>query len=107
LAAYGTPLFVYSQATLLHHLKQLQRFVRHHYLLQHQNERQHSHRQLMIQNAPAACDVRRRTHRALTAGCPGEDRAGVKTDEEMRYLGSNVLMFNVESAPELHAWRRG
>ena len=110
-ARYGTPLFVYSQATLLHHLKQLQNaFAPAAPLICYSiktNANIHLAR-LMVQNG-AGCDVTSggELYRALTAGCPGEKIcfAGVgKTDEEMRYgLGSNVLMFNVESEPELHA----
>ncbi len=43
---YGTPLFVYSQATLLHHLKQLQTAfapAASADLLQHQDQRQYPH----------------------------------------------------------------
>ncbi len=110
-AKYGTPLYVYSQATLLHHLKQLQTaFAPASPLICYSiktNANIHIAR-LMVQNG-AGCDVTSggELYRALTAGCPGEKIcfAGVgKTDEEMRYgLGSNVLMFNVESEPELHA----
>src|SRR5271156_4730928 len=108
-AKYGTPLFVYSQATLLHHLKQLQTaFAPAAPLICYSiktNSNIHLVR-LMVQNG-AGCDVTSggELYRALTAGCP-TDRicfAGVgKTEEEMRYgLGSGVLMFNVESDAEL------
>lgn len=110
-AKYGTPLFVYSQATLLHHLKQLQTaFAPAAPVICYSiktNGNIHLAR-LMVQNG-SGCDVTSggELYRALTAGCPGERIcfAGVgKTDEEMRYgLGSNVLMFNVESEAELHA----
>jgi diaminopimelate decarboxylase len=107
---YGTPLFVYSQATLLHHLGQLQ--------------------QAFAAVAPVICysiktnpnvnicklmadhgfgfDVTSagELYRALSTGVSG-DRivfAGAgKTDAELRFgLESNVLMFNVESEQELH-----
>jgi len=108
---YGTPLFIYSQATLLHHLKQLQTaFAPAEPLICYSiktNGNTHLAR-LMIQNG-SGCDVTSggELYRALTAGCPGGKIvfAGVgKTDEEMRYgLGSGVKMFNVESDAELHA----
>jgi diaminopimelate decarboxylase len=110
-AQYGTPLFVYSQATLLHHLKQLQTaFAPAAPLVCYSiktNGNIHIAR-LLVQHG-AGCDVTSggELYRALTAGCPGEKIcfAGVgKTDEEMRYaLGSRVHMFNVESEAELHA----
>ncbi len=109
--AYGTPLYVYSQRTLLHHLKQLQ--------------------QAFAEVSPLICfsiktnpnlAISRLMHehgsgfdvtsggelyRALAAGGTGEKIvfAGVgKTDAELRYgLESNVLLFNVESEAELVA----
>lgn len=109
-AKYGTPLFVYSQATLLHHLKQLQTaFAPASPTICYSiktNGNIHLAK-LMVEHG-SGCDVTSggELFRALKAGCPG-DRicfAGVgKTDEEMRYgLDSNVLMFNVESEAELH-----
>lgn len=110
-AKYGTPLFVYSQATLLHHLKQLQTaFAPAEPLICYSiktNANIHLAR-LMVQNG-AGCDVTSggELYRALTAGCPGAKIvfAGVgKTDEEMRYaFASGVRMFNVESDAELLA----
>jgi diaminopimelate decarboxylase len=110
-AKYGTPLFVYSEATLLHHLKQLQTaFAPAEPLICYSiktNGNTHIAR-LMVRHG-AGCDVTSggELYRALTAGCPSERIvfAGVgKTDEEMRYgLGSDVFMFNVESEAELHA----
>src|SRR5215208_5360719 len=99
---YGTPLFVYSQATLLHHLKQLQTaFAAASPLICYSiktNANVHLAR-LMVEHG-SGCDVTSggELYRALKAGCPG-DRicfAGVgKTDEEMRYgLESGVKMFN-------------
>jgi diaminopimelate decarboxylase len=108
-AKYGTPLFVYSQATLLHHLKQIQTaFAPAAPIICYSiktNANIHLAR-LMVQHG-SGCDVTSggELYRALAAGCPPEKIcfAGVgKTDEEMRYgLGSNVLMFNVESDAEL------
>jgi diaminopimelate decarboxylase len=110
-AKYGTPLFVYSQATLLHHLKQLQTsFAPAEPLICYSiktNGNTHLAR-LMVQNG-SGCDVTSggELYRALTAGCPPERIvfAGVgKTDEEMRYgLGTGVFMFNAESDAELLA----
>ena len=108
-AKYGTPLFVYSQATLLHHLKQVQTaFAPAAPVICYSiktNGNTHLAR-LMVQHG-SGCDVTSggELYRALTAGCPAEKIcfAGVgKTDEEMRYgLGTGVLMFNVESQEEL------
>ena len=110
-AKYGTPLFVYSQATLLHHLKQLQTaFAAVDPLICYSiktNANTHLAR-LMVQNG-SGCDVTSggELYRALAAGCPPERIvfAGVgKTDEEMHYgLGAGVFMFNVESDAELYA----
>ncbi|MCE9532995.1 MAG: diaminopimelate decarboxylase [Planctomycetes bacterium] len=110
-AKYGTPLFIYSQATLLENLKEIQTAFAPAapticYSIK-TNGNTHIAR-LMVNNG-AGCDVTSggELYRALTAGCPPERIcfAGVgKTDEEMRYgLGTGVLMFNVESHAELHA----
>ena len=110
-AQYGTPLFVYSQATLLHHLKQLQTaFAPADPLICYSvktNGNIHIVR-LLVEHG-AGCDVTSagELFRALRAGCPGEKIcfAGVgKVDEEMRFaLNNGVHMFNVESEAELHA----
>ena len=110
-AKYGTPLFVYSQATLLHHLKQLQTaFAAVDPLICYSiktNANTHLAR-LMVENG-SGCDFTSggELYRALAAGCPPERIvfAGVgKTDEEMHYgLGAGVFMFNVESDAELYA----
>lgn len=108
---YGTPLFVYSQATLLHHLKQLQTaFAPANPVICFSIKTNGNiHIAKLMVDHGAGCDVTSggELYRALKAGCPGEKIcfAGVgKTDEEMRYgLTSNVLMFNVESEQELHA----
>jgi diaminopimelate decarboxylase len=108
---YGTPLFVYSARTLLHHLNQLKRaFAAVHPLICYSlktNPNIHLCR-LMGENG-SGFDVTSagELYRALKAGGAG-DRivfAGVgKTDAEFRYgLQSNVLMFNVESEAELLA----
>ena len=110
-AAYGTPLFVYSQATLLHHLGELQRaFAPANPLICYSiktNPNVHL-AQLMGENG-AGFDVTSggELYRALAAGGTGPKIvfAGVgKTDAELRYgLESGVALFNVESEAELHA----
>src|SRR6202522_4111432 len=75
-AKYGTPLFVYSQATLLHHLKQLQTaFAAAAPLICYSiktNANIHL-AALMVKNG-SGCDVTSggELYRALKAGCPGE-----------------------------------
>lgn len=108
---YGTPLYVYSKATLLRHLGELQRaFAPAHPLICYSiktNANIHIAR-LMVENG-AGVDVTSagELYRALRAGAPGEKIvfAGAgKTQAEHRYgLESGVLMFNVESEAELHA----
>src|SRR5262249_30868351 len=108
---YGTPLFVYSRRTLLHHLAQLQRaFAAVQPLICYSiktNPNLHICR-LMVEHG-AGCDVTSggELYRALEAGASGERLvfAGAgKTDAEMHYgLENNVLLFNVESEPELRA----
>jgi diaminopimelate decarboxylase len=110
-AAYGTPLYVYSQRTLLHHLTQLQQaFAELKPLICYSiktNANLHICR-LMVEHG-AGVDVTSggELYRALKAGCPAEKIvfAGAgKTDAEMRHgIESGVLVFNVESEAELHA----
>jgi diaminopimelate decarboxylase len=108
---YGTPLFVYSTRTLLHHLHQLQRaFAAADPLICYslKTNPNLSICRLMAQHG-ASFDVTSggELYRALAAGGKGDKIvfAGVgKTEEEHRYgLESGVLMFNVESEAELHA----
>jgi diaminopimelate decarboxylase len=117
---YGTPLFVYSEATLLHHLGQLQKAF--------------APAAAASGEAPLICysvktngnlsicklmgshgagfDVTSggELYRALAAGATGEKivYAGVgKTDPELRYaLDNGVFLFNVESEEELHTLAR-
>lgn len=106
---YGTPLWVYSQHTLLHHLGQLQRaFAALNPLICYSiktNANLHICR--LMAEAGAGFDVTSggELYRALKAGSSGEKIvfAGVgKTDEELRDgLNNGVLMFNVESEAEL------
>jgi diaminopimelate decarboxylase len=107
---YGTPLFVYSKATLLHHLGQLQKaFAPAKPLLCYsvKTNGNLSICKLMAEHG-AGFDVTSggELYRALSAGGKGEKIvfAGVgKTDPELRYaLENGVFLFNVESEEELH-----
>src|SRR5256714_349566 len=110
-AAYGTPLFVYSRATLLHHLRALQTaFAPADPLLCYSiktNPNIHIGRLMAEHGAGFDVTSGGELYRALAAGGTGEKIvfAGVgKTDAELRYgLESNVVLFNVESEAELHA----
>ncbi len=109
-AAYGTPLFVYSSATLLHHLGELQRaFAPAKPILCYSIKANGnlSLARLMGQHG-AGFDVTSggEYYRALKAGPAGAKVvfAGVgKTDDEIRFaLSNNVFLFDVESEEELH-----
>ncbi len=110
-AKYGTPLYVYSKATLLHHLGQLQAaFAQVAPLICYSiktNGNIHIAR-LLIDHG-CGCDVTSggELFRALRSGCSGTKIvfAGVgKSDAEMRQaILNNVLLFNVESEGELAA----
>jgi diaminopimelate decarboxylase len=107
---YGTPLFVYSRATLLHHLKQIQTaFAEANPILCFSiktNGNIHIARLMAEHGSGFDVTSGGELYRALKAG--GDPRkivfAGVgKTDAEMRYaLESNILFFDVESEQELH-----
>jgi len=108
---YGTPLYVYSRATLLHHLHQLQKaFAAVEPLICYsiKTNPNLSICRLMAENG-AGFDVTSggELYRALATGGIGSMIvfAGVgKTDEELHDgLEHNVLLFNVESEAELHA----
>jgi diaminopimelate decarboxylase len=108
---YGTPLFVYSQRTLLHHLTQLQRaFAAVEPLICYSLKTNPNLAicRLMGEHG-AGFDVTSggELYRALKAGGAGPKIvfAGVgKTDAEFRYaLEHDVGLFNVESEAELHA----
>src|SRR5256714_3024886 len=109
--AYGTPLWVYSRATLLHHLGELQRaFAAADPLLCFSiktNPNLHICRLMAEHGAGFDVTSGGELYRALAAGGTGAKIvfAGVaKTDAELRYgLESNVVLFNVESEAELHA----
>jgi diaminopimelate decarboxylase len=106
---YGTPLYVYSQKTLLHHLGQLQKaFAAVQPLLCYSiktNPNLHIARLMGEHGAGFDVTSGGELFRAVKAGGVGPNIvfAGVgKTDDEMRYgLDVGVLVFNVESEEEL------
>src|SRR5437870_4558809 len=108
---FGTPLYVYSQHTLLHHLNQLKlAFAAVPTLICYSlktNPNVHIGRLMREHGAGFDVTSGGELYRALAAGGTG-DRivfAGVgKTDTEMRYgLENGVFLFNVESEAELQA----
>lgn len=108
---YGTPLWVYSKNTLLHHFNQLRRAFAAADPLICYSVKTNGNVNLckIMAEAGSGFDVTSggELFRALKAGGTGPKIvfAGVgKTDEELRYgLDSGVLMFNVESEAELGA----
>jgi diaminopimelate decarboxylase len=106
---YGTPLFVYSRATLLHHLGQLQRAFTDVAPLICYSIKTNPNLSIcrLMREHGAGFDVTSagELYRALAAGGSGDKIvfAGAgKTDAEIRYgLESSVLLFNVESEAEL------
>ncbi len=107
---YGTPLWVYSKATLLHHLGQLQKaFATADPLICYSIKSNPNLTicRLMAEHG-AGFDVTSggELYRALKAGGRGDKIvfAGTgKTDEELQAgLENNVFLFNVESEAELH-----
>ncbi len=109
--AYGTPLYVYSKATLLHHLGQLQKaFAAVNPLICYslKTNPNLSICKLMAEHG-AGFDVTSggELYRALAAGGKGDQivYAGVgKTDAELgEGLDKGVFLFNVESEAELYA----
>ena len=108
---YGTPLFVYSQATLLHHLRQVQTaFAEADPILCFSiKTNANIHIARLMREHGSGFDVTSggELYRALLAG--GDPNkivfAGVgKTNAEMRYaLETGILFFDVESEQELHA----
>jgi diaminopimelate decarboxylase len=107
---YGTPLYVYSKATLLHHLGQLQKaFAAVNPLICYSlKTNANLHLCRVMAEAGAGFDVTSggELYRAVTAGATGDKIvfAGVgKTDAELRGgLDAGVFLFNVESEEELH-----
>lgn len=108
---FGTPLYVYSQRTLLHHLSQIQKaFSSVSPLICYSvktNGNLHICRLMAAHGAGFDVTSGGELFRALRAGGIGKEIvfAGVgKTAEEFRYaLENNVKLFNVESEAELHA----
>jgi diaminopimelate decarboxylase len=108
---FGTPLFIYSQRTLLHHLAQLQRaFAAVEPLICYSvktNGNLHICRLMARHGAGFDVTSGGELYRAVKAGGVPEKIvfAGVgKTADEFRYgLEVNVKMFNVESDAELHS----
>ena len=108
---YGTPLFVYSKATLLHHLRQLQEaFAPAEPLVCYSlKTNPNLHLCRLMAEAGSGFDVTSggELFRALKADGRGDKIvfAGVgKTDAELREgLERGVFLFNVESEAELHA----
>src|SRR5262249_51665506 len=108
---YGTPLYVYSKATLLHHLTQLQKAFAAVDPLICYSLKANGNIPLcrVMAEAGAGFDVTSggELYRAICGGGTGDDIvfAGVgKTDPELRFaLDSGVFLFNVESEAELHA----
>src|SRR5262249_58267787 len=112
---YGTPLWVYSTATLLHHLHQLQNaFAAADPLVCYSIKTNPNLAICRLMRAHGAgFDVTSggELYRALAAGGKGEQIvfAGAgKTDDELRYgLDSGVPMFKAESEAELHGLDEG
>ncbi|MFM7097250.1 MAG: diaminopimelate decarboxylase [Gemmataceae bacterium] len=108
---YGTPLYIYSKATLVHHLHQIQEAFREVDPLICYSVKTNGNIALckLMADHGSGFDVTSggELHRALVAGGRGEKIvfAGVgKTDAEFRTaLDNNVFLFNVESEQELHA----
>jgi diaminopimelate decarboxylase len=110
-AKYGTPLWVYSKRTLLHHLRQIQTAFADVDPVICYSVKSNSNLGILkvMQEAGSSFDVvsAGEFYRVKAAG--GDTSkvifAGVgKTDEEIRYaIDNNVLMFNVESEAELDA----
>lgn len=111
---YGTPLWVYSQATLVHHLKALQSaFEEANPLICYSIKTNgNTHICKLMRENGSGFDVTSagELYRALQAGGTGDKIvfAGAgKSDDEIRMgLEANVRMFNVESEPELEAINR-
>jgi diaminopimelate decarboxylase len=109
--AYGTPLYIYSKATLLHHLTQIQKaFADVELLICYSvkvNGNLHICRLMAEHGSGFDVTSGGELFRALKAGGRGDQIvfAGVgKTECEQREaLEKNVFLFNVESEDELHA----
>lgn len=110
-AKYGTPLWIYSKRTLLHHIKQIQTAFAEVEPVICYSVKSNSNLGILqvMQEAGSSFDVVSggEMFRVKKAGADTRKVvfAGVgKTDEEIRFaLDNNVLMFNVESEGELDA----
>src|SRR5580765_7117304 len=110
-AQYGTPLYVYSQATLLRHLTEVQKAFAEAKPIVAYSVKSNANLSLckLMAEHGSGFDVTSggELYRALKAGSKGPKIvfAGVgKTDAEMRFgLENGVVLFNVESEAELHA----
>lgn len=110
-AKYGTPLWIYSRRTLLHHLKQIQTAFAEVEPVICYSVKANSNLGILkvMQEAGSSFDVVSggELYRVKQAGADTRKVvfAGVgKTDDEIRFaLDNNVLMFNVESEGELDA----
>jgi diaminopimelate decarboxylase len=108
---YGTPLYVYSKATLLHHLRAIQTAFAEVKPLVCYSVKTNGNIHLckLMAEAGSGFDVTSggELYRAITSGGVGDKivYAGVgKTDAELRgALDAGVFLFNVESEAELHA----
>jgi diaminopimelate decarboxylase len=108
---YGTPVYIYSQAALIHQLRELQSaFAAAEPLICYSiKSNPNIHIARLMKDHGAGFDVTSggELFRALQAGGTGNKIvfAGVgKTDAELKAgLDANVILFNVESAAELHA----
>src|SRR5262245_32163740 len=106
---YGTPLYIYSEATLLHHLKQIQTAFAVANPIICYSVKANGNLSIcrLMGKHGAGFDVTSggEFHRALKAGPPGSKIvfAGVgKTDAEIRFaLEKGVFLFDVESEQEL------
>jgi diaminopimelate decarboxylase len=109
-AEFGTPVFIYSQATLLHHLKQIQTAFAEVAPIVCYSVKANGNLSIcrLMAEHSSGFDVTSggEFYRARRAGRPDSPIvfAGVgKTDEEMKYaLENGVLFFDVESEEELH-----
>src|SRR5262245_55626196 len=108
---YGTPLWVYSKRTLLHHLSQLQQAFAPVEPLICYSLKTNPNLSIcrLMRESGAGFDVTSggELYRALAAGGKGDHivfAGSGKTDDEIRYgLESHVLLFNAESEAELEA----
>jgi diaminopimelate decarboxylase len=107
---YGTPLFVYSKATLLHHLGQIQKAFAPASPLICYSIKTNGNLSIcrVMREAGSGFDVTSggELYRALKAGATGDKIvfAGVgKTDPELKAaIETGTFLFNVESEEELH-----